>query len=338
MRSQLVLYMIFLLPVITVVILVLGSRYDRRSGTAGGQGFLERNGAVVAAYLVLAVSVWIFVTIIFPQIAMVDLSFRPNLPPKQIGGPNDHYTLDNYRYFLFGPQGNPDVFNFLHLNAYVATIVASVCITIFNFLLCYPIAYYMAQSAYPRTLRRLIALLILPYWVNEVLRVFAIRLLLSNSGIVNNVLIGTGILTKPVDFIGNNVGLYWGLSYSCILVMVFTLYNALESLDRSQIEAARDLGAPWWHVHAFIAMPHAKPGIASGCSLTFMFCVGSLAAPLVLGGPRTLWFTPVIYNRFYQALNWPQGAAYAFILLVSCVIFVLVTLRLFRLKLGQIAR
>ncbi|MBN9218129.1 MAG: ABC transporter permease [Mesorhizobium sp.] len=326
-----------LLPLLVTVLLLASSFYDRRSGKAVGPGFFQRNGIVVAIFLIAAVACWTFLTIIFPQVAMIELSFHPNLSPRQIGGPGDVYTLDNYRYFLFGPPGSPDGYNFLHLRAYGITIVASVFVTLLNFILCYPLAFYMAQSALPQRLRLLFVFLILPYWINEVLRVFAIRLLLSNSGIVNTLLLSTGMISQPVDFVGNDVGLYWGLSYSCILVMVFTLYNALESLDKNQIEAARDLGAPWWHVHAFVVMPHAKPGIASGCALTFMACVGSLAAPLILGGPRTLWFTPVIYNRFYQALNWPQGAAYAFILLVGCVIFVLVTLRLFKLKLGQIA-
>ena len=62
-------------------------------------------------------------------------------------------------------------------------------------------------------------------------------------------------------------------------------------------------------------MPFAKPGIASGATLVFMLCAGALAAPLILGGPKTLWFTPIVYDRFFQAFNWPQGAAYALILL-----------------------
>ncbi len=110
------------------------------------------------------------------------------------------------------------------------------------------------------------------------------------------------------------------------------------SLDHSQIEAARDLGAPWWRIHANVVIPFAKPGIASGCTLVFMLYAGALAAPLILGGPTTLWFTPIVYDRFFQAFNWPQGAAYAFMLLLACIAFVLLVLRLFRLSLGQVVR
>ena len=85
-------------------------------------------------------------------------------------------------------------------------------------------------------------------------------------------------------------------------------------------------------------LPHAKPGVASGATLVFMLCAGALAAPLILGGPKTLWFTPIVYDRFFQAFNWPQGAAYALVLLAACMAFVLIVMRLFRVNLSEIAR
>jgi spermidine/putrescine transport system permease protein len=85
-------------------------------------------------------------------------------------------------------------------------------------------------------------------------------------------------------------------------------------------------------------MPFAKPGIASGCTLVFMLSAGALAAPLVLGGPKTLWFTPIVYDRFYQAFNWQQGSAYAIILLLTCVVFVMLMMRLFKVSLSEITR
>ena len=103
------------------------------------------------------------------------------------------------------------------------------------------------------------------------------------------------LIDEPIDFLGLDVGIYAGLSYAYLLMMMFPLYNAIESLDKNQIEAARDLGAPWWHIHLFVVMPFAKPGIASGCTMVFMLTAGALAAPLILGGPNSLWFTPIVY-------------------------------------------
>lgn len=329
---------VFGLPLVVALGFFALAAWERRTGVATGPGFFQRNGLVIGLYLVIAVGFWAFFIILLPQLAMVDMSFRPKLPPAQMGGPKDVYTLENYRYFLFGSTTSTAEWNWLHIKAFLLTIGVSIAITALNFAICYPLAFHMAQSSTAARLRILLLLLILPYWVNEILRAFAFRVLLSSGGIINQMLMGLGVTSEAVDFLGADVGLYMGLSYAYLLMMIFPLYNAIESLDRNQIEAARDLGAPWWHIHAFIVMPHAKPGIASGCTLVFMLCAGALAAPLVLGGPRTLWFTPIVYDRFYQAFNWPQGAAYAFILLVTCIVFVLLVLKAFRLSLGEITR
>src|SRR3546814_20082639 len=131
-----------------------------------------------------------------------------------------------------------------------------------------------------------------------------------------------GLVDQPIDFIRADVALYAGLSYAYVLLMVFPLYNAIESLDHNQIEAARDLGSPWWRIHWRVAMPHAMPGIASGCTLVFMLSAGALAAPQILGGPSRLWFPQIIYRWFNTGGNWPPGADYAIVLLAAYSVFV----------------
>ena len=301
-------------------------------------GFFARNGTPVAIFLIVAVGLWALVMIVLPSLYMIDYSFHPKLPPAQRGGPKDIYTLANYRYFLFGSPDDTSHWNSTHLYAFWITILVSFIITIVNFVICYPLAYFMAQVARPGTVRRLMLLLIIPYWLNEILRAFAFRVLFGTGGVLNAALIGAGLIHEPIDFIGDDVALYAGLTYAYVLIMMFPLYNALESLDRNQIEAARDLGAPWWRIHLDVVLPHAKPGIASGATLVFMLCAGALAAPLVLGGPKTLWFTPIVYDRFFQAFNWPQGAAYALVLLAACMAFVTLIMRLFKVSLSEIAR
>jgi spermidine/putrescine transport system permease protein len=330
---------IFLGPLLLILIVFLASQVERRRGVAAPEpGFFQRNGAPVAIFLVVAVGFWALFLIVFPQLYMIDYSFHPRLPQVKRGGPDDVYTLENYRYFLFGSTHDASRWNTTHLHAFWITIFVSVLITIANFAICYPLAYFMAQVAKPRVVLRLMLLLIVPYWINEVLRAFAFRVLMGTGGVINNVLIGAGLIREPIDFLGLDVALYSGLTYAYLLIMMFPLYNAIESLDRNQIEAARDLGAPWWHIHLFVVMPYAKPGIASGATLVFMLCAGALAAPQVLGGPKTLWFTPIVYDRFFQAFNWPQGAAYALILLTACMAFVLLVMRLFKVSLSEIAR
>jgi spermidine/putrescine transport system permease protein len=339
MHSSVGQYVIYAIPVLVVLGFAVIARFDRRPVVNRARdGFFERNGWPVAIYLLVAVTLWSVFMIVLPLLSMIDLSFRPKLPPPQWGSPRDIYTLENYRYFLFGSTTSTDSWNVTHLKAFGLTIFVSIVITVLDFVICYPIAYVMAKVASPKGVRLMLLLLIIPYWVNEILRAFAFRILFSSGGLINLALLKLGVIDQPVDFIAADVALYAGLAYAYLLMMMFALYNAIETLDRNLIDAARDLGAPWWHIHAFIVIPHAKPGIASGATLVFMLTAGSLAAPLILGGPRTLWFTPIVYDRFYQAFNWQQGAAYALILLVACVAFVLGVLKLFNLRLGEIAR
>ena len=325
-------------PIVLAAFVAMAYVERRRLGADAPPGFIARNGWPVATYLIVAVGLWTIFMVVMPLIAMIDLSFRPKLPPPQWGGPKDLYTLENYRYFLFGSTTSTASWNVTHLTAFFLTIWVSIVITVLDFVICYPLAFYMAQVAGKARLRFVLLLLIAPYWVNEILRAFAFRVMFGTQGIINKALLGIGLLDQPIDFIAGDVALYAGLAYAYLLMMMFALYNAIETLDKNLIEAARDLGAPWWHIHTFIVLPHAKPGIASGATLVFMLTAGALAAPLVLGGPRSLWFTPIVYDRFYQAFNWQQGAAYALILLVACIVFVLGVLKVFRLKLGEIAR
>lgn len=302
------------------------------------KSFFERNGLVLGGYILVAVSFWILFIIVLPQLAMLDFSFRKELPRAMLGGPEDVYTLDNYRYFLFGRPGNPDPFNYVDLQVFARTLIVAVLVTILDLLLCYPIAYYLAQVARGSMARVIAIALIVPYWINEILRAFAFRIIFGTTGVINSVLMGTGLTDQPVDFIRENVALYAGLAYAYILLMIFPIYNAIESLDRNQIEAARDLGAPWWRIHWRVVIPFAKPGIVSGCTIVFMLAAGALAVPQVLGGPSSLWFTQLIYGTFFESVNWPRGAAYAVILLVTCTVFVLLMMRVFRVRLGEIGK
>jgi spermidine/putrescine transport system permease protein len=325
---------VFLIPIVVIAIFWLMAKAEKGSGhDPTHKGFFERNGTVLGLTFILLVAFWTLFLVVLPYLYMVVESFHPKLPPAKRGGPEDVLTIAQYKSFFINPVD--DKLNTTHIYAFVFTIITSVLVTALNFAICYPLAYYMAQAGTTQKVRLIMLGLIVPYWVNEILRAFSLRLLLASKGLINQALMGLGITDKPIDFLGIDVGLYVGLSYAYLLVMIFPLYNAIESLDKNQIEAARDLGAPWWKIHRDVVLPYAKPGIASGCTMVFMLAAGSLAAPQFLGGPSTLWFTSIVYDFFFQAFNWPRGAAYAFILLAACIAFVMLMLRLFKVSLGE---
>ncbi|CAO3418312.1 ABC transporter permease [Azospirillum endophyticum] len=290
---------------------------------------LRRYGPVLTGVILLAVALWLALLVVLPQLMMIGFSFRPSLPPSKLGGPEDVFTVRNYLTLWT---------NQIHLAIFLKTIWASAIVTATTLAVCYPVAFYLAQVAPKRRLPLLILMLVVPFWINELLRTFSWYIILAFNGPLNALLLGLGIIDEPQRFLGGDGGVIVGMVYVYILFMVFPLYNAIESLDRNQIEAARDLGAGWLRIHRRIVLPHAKPGIAVGCIMTFMLAAGSYAVPALLGGPNSRWFTEIIYNWFFEGGNWNQGAAYAFILLVLCIGFILGAMRLFRVGLADIAK
>jgi spermidine/putrescine transport system permease protein len=133
-------------------------------------------------------------------------------------------------------------------------------------------------------------------------------------------------------------GVIIGLVYTYVLFMLFPIYNSISTLDTNQIEAAQDLGSKPWRIHWRVIMPHAKPGIASGCVMVFMLSAGSIIVPTLLSSPDSRWFTEIVQQWMFEAQDWNTGSAYAFLLLLLCTIFVSVMMRLFKVRLADIAQ
>ena len=300
--------------------------------------FYKKNGPVIATFFLVAIIFWLIFLIVIPQLYMLDLSFRPNLPPLLRGGADDVYTLIHYKHFLYGSETSKDAYNFVDIGVFLDTIITAILVTIINLCFCYPIAFYIAKLATPNTARLLVLALIIPFWINELLRSFAIRILFAGEGVINNILLELGLISTAVNFIALDIALYTGLTYAYILLMIFPLYNALETLDTNQLEAAKDLGSSTVRTHWRIVIPHAKAGIASGCTMVFMLTAGALATPVVLSSPNTYWFTQLIYQWFNMNDNWSRGSAYSIILLVVSVTFVLLMMRLFKVTIGEVVR
>jgi spermidine/putrescine transport system permease protein len=306
---------------------------------------LHRYGVGLSGLAVVLTVFWLAVLVILPYFDLFESSFRPYLPAVDIGGPLDVYSLNNYTSLFHSPF-DVTIFGFtfvvpIHLWVFILTIVFSAFTTLLSLLLCYPLAYYLAKIISPTRLASFMLLLIVPMWVSELLRAFAWFILLSFKGPLTVVLMAAGIISEPIHWtwgLGGYSGVVVTLIYVYILFMLFPLYNAMTSLDSNQIEAAEDLGAKWWQTHRRVIIPHCKPGIASGCVTVFMLAVGSLLVPTLLQSPSSRWFTEVIYARMFDENDWNAGAAYAFILLFACTLFVSLMMRLFKVGLADIAK
>lgn len=303
---------------------------------------LKRYGAGLTGAFILLTAFWLLVLIVLPNLYLFENSFRPYLPAADIGGPLDTYSLNNYAKVLTGASPTTMfgvTFDLpVHIKSFVLTVGYSTLVTVISFLLAYPLAYYLAKVVQPKSLATLFLLLFVPLWVSEVLRSFAWFIILSLKGPLNFTLLGLGIIDEPIRWISGYRSIIIGLVYTYVLFMLFPIYNAIQSLDTNQIEAAEDLGSPWWRTHWRVILPHAKPGIASGSVMVFMLSAGSLLVPVLLGSTESNWFTQVIQQWMFEAQDWNTGSAYAFILLVLCTVFVSLVMRVFRVKLSDIAK
>lgn len=307
------------------------------------QDLLRRYGFGLTLAMCLLVAFWLVMLVIVPNITLFEQSFRPYLPVVEVGGPRDTYSFDNYLK-VFDGTVDKSLFGIsfsipVHVYTFGLTIFYSMLVTVVCFVMAYPLAYFMAKIVNPKSLPTLILLLFIPLWVSEVLRAFAWWIILAFKGPLNALLLAVGLIEDPIRWTNMGyTGVVIGLIYTYVLFMLFPVYNAIQSLDTNQIEAAEDLGAPWWKIHWRIVLPHSKPGIASGSVMVFMLSAGSLLVPSILGSTTSQWFTQTIDQWFKDALDWNTASAYAFMLLLLCTVFVSIAMWLFRVKLSDIAK
>ena len=202
----------------------------------------------------------------------------------------------------------------------------------------FPVAFFITKVVSPKFQGFFLVLLLVPFWVSEMVRVYGWMILLRESGVLNHFLIKLGLLHQPVEMLYRDATMVLGLVYTMMLFMVIPLTSVLESLDNSLIEAAYDLGGNMWTILFKIIIPHATPGIVSGSIVVFMLTLGDYLTPNLMGGKNSLWFTEQIYNQFIASFNWNQGSAFGFLLLALSSLVVWLGLKLSRQELSKVVQ
>ena len=207
----------------------------------------------------------------------------------------------------------------LYFNAYVTSVVVAAISTALTLLVGYPIAYGMARA--PATLRpTLLMLVILPFWTSFLIRVYAWIGILKPEGLLNQLLLGIGVIHEPLIITNTYTAVFIGIVYSYLPFMVLPLYSALEKMDNSLIEAAQDLGCPPITAFWKITFPLSLPGVVAGCLLVFIPAVGEFVIPDLLGGSQTLMIGRTLWNEFFANRDWPVSSAVAVILLLILIV------------------
>ncbi len=282
------------------------------------RAIVEGVGAKGRALVVAAPLVWLSLFFLLPFVILAKISVSepaiarpPYLPIWEWadGMLNISLNFGNYVFLTEDP---------LYLMAYLGSVKMAAISTLITLLIGYPMAYVIARA--PRNRRNiLLMLVVLPFWTSFLLRVYAWIGILKGNGVINNLLMSTGLIDQPLVLLQTDFAVYLGIVYSYLPFMILPLYATLVKLDEALIEASADLGARPFVAFLTVTLPLSVPGIIAGSLLVFIPAVGEFVIPALLGGPDTLMIGSVLWNEFFSNRDWPVAAAVAIVMLVVLV-------------------
>jgi len=214
-------------------------------------------------------------------------------------------TLENYRRLL-----DP-----VYLRVFTDSLAMAGLSTLACLCLAYPFSYLLSRVT-PAWRPVLLTLVIVPFWTNSLVRIYAIRSLLAAKGALNSVLLALGWINEPVRLLYTGWAVGLGLIYVLLPFMILPLYSSFEKLDRRLMEAAADLGACRWAIFRHVILPLTAPGIAAGCLLVFLPALGLFYVTDILGGAHNLMIGALLKDQFLEARDWPFGSAASLIMIL----------------------
>jgi len=259
---------------------------------------------LLTALLVLPASVWYLVLLIVPLAFIVVFSFGDRVAGGGYGG---GFTFANY------------VAVFEHPEPFITSLTLSIAGTLLCLLVGLPLAYFIATRAGNRKALFMI-LLVIPFWTSFLIRTYAWLLILGPEGIAG--FLGDILGQQRFRILGTESAVLTGLVYGYLPLMVFPLYVTLERMDRTLVEASKDLGAGRWATFRQITLPIALPGLITGSILVFIPMMGEYVIPEILGYGQVYTIGSALVLRFLEARNWPAGSAYAAMLILVMLVVI----------------
>ena len=268
---------------------------------------------------------WLLVFFLIPFLIVFKISFaefsplgRPPYEPVfqwlDEGALQIKLLIGSYVYLFNEP---------LYVSSWLYSLKVAGFSTILCLLLGYPMAYAIARS--PPTYRNVfLMLVILPFWTSFLLRVYAWIGLLKNDGVINNVLMGLGIIDEPMTMMNTSFAVYIGIVYSYLPFMILPLYSNLEKHDLTLLEAAQDLGASPTRAFMRVTLPLSFPGIMAGSLLVFIPAVGEYVIPSLLGRTDQLMIAKLLSDEFFLNRDWPKASAVAIVMLLLLVVPIMI--------------
>ena len=246
-------------------------------------------------FLIGPPALYLLLFFLLPMGIMVFFSFRAGM----MGAERNILTLDNYREYLTNA--------FFHRLLFRSALIAFT-ISLISVLLAYPLAYYLVFHTGARRVT-LLTLTIVPTWTSYLLRIFAWKLILGSTGLLNSLLLTLGIIERASPIlIYSRTAVMVTLVYVWVPFVALPIFAALERIDRNLLEAAADLGCKPWEAFLRVTLPLSLPGVVAGFFFAMIPTLGEFVTPLLVGGAQGSMYGNLIQDQFMRALNWPMGS------------------------------
>lgn len=280
-----------------------------RNRTVGLLSRLRESRVFQGLALISPANTYLFLFIVLPLLMIVVLSF---LSRGAYGNVEFRFNPSNYTRLL-----DP-----VYARILMYSLAVGFGTTVITILIGYPLAYFIARSP-ARQRSMLLFLILVPFWTNFVIRIYAWIMILRGGGLLDSLLQGLGITQEPLGILYTPTAVMIGMVYEFLPFMVLPLYTSLEKIENSLLEAAADLGAPPWRAFLRVTLPLSVPGMIAGTILVFIPAMGMFVLPDLMGGAKTLLIGNVIRNQFLTARDWPFGAAASMVLMIMTLVLTL---------------
>lgn len=260
-------------------------------------------------FFLIPVIVYVALLIALPLLYILLISFFKS---DSYGGMITTFTIQNYI----------EVFNQVYINVFLKSILIAGLTTFICILISYPFVLAVSHKK-PRTQKILMTLVMVPFLTNSLIRMYGWLVLLRKSGVINQVLLGTGIIHEPLSLMYNMSGILIGMTYTLLPFMILPLYSSVSTIDPSLLEAASDLGASKIKTFFKIIVPQTLPGLFNGSLMVFTPALGYFFIVDILGGGKIMILGNLIKNQFLTARNWPFGAAISIVLVLITSLLIL---------------
>ncbi len=215
--------------------------------------------------------------------------------------------------------------------AVLVSLEITLTVTVVSVVLAYPLAWIIAYRVPQRWQRLVLLLAILPFWTSYVVRSYAWLLVLAREGVINQTLIGAGLLAEPVTLANTRFATVTGFVHFFVMLLTLTIYANLVQLPANYRKAATDLGANAFQTFWHVILPLTLPGIVTGAFLTFVLCIGDYVTPQILGGNNELTVPQVIMVQLGRRADFPLASALAIVLMALVTVVYLLSSRWLRL-------